>query len=207
MHQYLQAFAEWLVDFTHSLGYFGIFLLTALESTFAPIPSEVTMVPAGYLVQQGHMNFWMVLIASITGTLSGSLLNYWIAARYGRRFLMKYGHYLFFGPEKVEKLDRYFKSHGEISIFTGRLIPALRHVISFPAGLAHMDLKKFSLYTTLGGSLWMLTLLMIGYMIGDNKAMVKHYVPLITYAALAIVITMVSVYIIKHRRKIQREQQ
>jgi membrane protein DedA with SNARE-associated domain len=191
---------EWLVDFVHHFGYAGIFIMTALESTFVPVPSEVTMVPAGYLVQQGLMDFWAVWLASVTGTLAGSLLNYWIARHYGRRFLLAYGKYMLFGRDKMEKLDRFFARHGEISIFTARLIPGVRHVISFPAGLAHMDVKKFSLYTTLGGAIWMTTLMIVGYIIGDNKALVKHYMPYIISVFLFAVVVLVSWYIYRHRR-------
>ena len=139
----MESFAQWLVDFVHEFGYWGIFIMAFLESTFVPIPSEVTMVPAGYLVHQDKMNAWLVLFSSITGAIGGSLANYYIAFHYGRRFLYAYGKYLFFNHDKMQKLDKFFASHGEISTLTGRLIPGLRHVISFPAGLAHMDIKKF----------------------------------------------------------------
>jgi membrane protein DedA with SNARE-associated domain len=197
----LDLIAEWLVNFVHTLGYAGIFIMTFLESTFVPIPSEVTMVPAGYLVQKGEMHFLLVLLFSVLGTLAGSWFNYWIAKHYGRRFLLAYGKYLLFPPEKLTRMEDYFRSHGEISIFTGRLIPGLRHFISFPAGLSHMNLKKFCFYTGLGGGLWMLVLITIGYLIGDNKEMIHHYVPLITYAALALVGIAVFLYIRNHRKK------
>ena len=191
---------DWLVHFVHEFGYGGIFIMAFLESTFVPIPSEVTMVPAGYLVQQGKMNFWIVFFASTVGALGGSLANYFIAYHYGRRFLYKFGKYMFFDHEKMEKLDKYFASHGDISTFTGRLIPGLRHVISFPAGLAHMNLKKFCIYTTVGGGLWMLTLILVGYLIGDNPDLVHAYMPYITGAFLTCVIIMVSVYVRRHRK-------
>ncbi len=197
----MQAIAEWLVDFVHQFGYFGIFIMTFLESTFMPIPSEVTMIPAGYLVQQGHMSLPIVLFCSIAGTVTGSFAMYYVARQFGRRFLKAYGKFLLFGHEKMDKLDRYFASHGEISIFTGRLIPGVRHVISFPAGLAHMDMKKFCLYTAVGGGIWMTTLIVIGYVIGGNKALVKQYMPYVTACVIAGVVLMITVYMIRHRRK------
>lgn len=204
IHETLAAAAHWLVEFVHHFGYLGIFIMTFLESTFAPIPSEVTMVPAGYLVHKGEMNLWLVLFFSITGTLAGSYFNYWVAQHYGRRFLLAYGKYFFLAPEKIDYIERYFKSHGEISIFTGRLIPGLRHFISFPAGLARMDLKKFCIYTGVGGGIWMVTLTLTGYLIGDNKELVKTYMPFITYASLAAVTVMASVYVWRHRRKLKK---
>lgn len=197
----IEEFAAWLVDFVHALGYPGIFIMTFLESTFAPIPSEATMVPVGYLVHQGEMNFLLALFLSVTGTLSGSYFNYWIAKHYGRRFLLAYGKYMFFKPERMAQIEQYFSSHGDISIFTGRLIPGLRHFISFPAGLAHMDLKKFCFYTSLGGGIWMLTLIMVGYSIGGNKELVKHYMPIITYTALTSVVIIAVFYVRNHRNK------
>jgi len=200
----LQQAAEWLVEFVHHFGYVGIFVMTALESTFFPVPSEVTMIPAGYLAQQGKMQLPFILLASVAGTLFGSLFNYWIARHYGRRFLAAYGKYMFFGHDKMDKLDRFFSNHGEISIFTGRLIPGVRHVISFPAGLAHMNLRKFTVYTTIGGGLWMLTLIVIGYVIGGNKDLVKHYMPYITSIALMLVAVLVAYYAYRHRKKDKR---
>jgi membrane protein DedA with SNARE-associated domain len=192
---------QWLVDFVHHFGYWGIFIMTALESTFVPVPSEVTMIPAGYLVQQGQMDAWLVIFSSVSGTLVGSLFNYGIARTLGRRLMFAYGRYMFFGHDKMEKLDKYFASHGEISIFVARLIPGVRHVISFPAGLAHMHLGKFTLYTALGGTLWMSTLTLVGYIIGGNKELVRHYMPYITGAFLAGIVVLVAVYIYRHRKK------
>ena len=197
----LQAASEWLVHFVHTLGYPGIFIMTFLESTFVPIPSEVTMVPAGYLVQQGQMNMLLVLLASISGTLAGSVVNYYIAYYFGRRFLYRYGKYMFFSHEKMEKLDKFFASHGEISTFTGRLVPGLRHFIPFPAGLGHMNLKKFCIYTTAGGGIWMLTLTVVGYLIGGNRHKLRHYMPYITATALTVVATLILVYVWHYRRK------
>lgn len=202
-----QHLMEWLVDFVHMLGYPGVFIMTFLESTFVPIPSEVTMVPVGYLAYQGHMSLPVVLFLSISGTICGSLFNYYIAYHYGRRFLQAYGKYFLFGPDKMEKLDRFFATHGEISIFTGRLIPGVRHVISFPAGLARMDLRKFCIYTGAGGAIWMSVLIGIGYFIGGNKEMIKHYMRVITLGIIALLALMVIVYVINHRRKNGRNKE
>lgn len=197
----MEALAQWLVDFVHQFGYLGIFIMAFLESTFVPIPSEVTMVPAGYLVHQGEMKAWLVIASAISGAVGGSVANYYIAYHYGRRFLYAYGKYLFFNHEKMEKLDKFFAAHGEISTLTGRLVPGLRHVISFPAGLAHMDIKKFCLYTGVGGGLWMITLVLVGYVIGDNKELVRHTMPYVAGAAFTGVMVMILVYVRHHRGK------
>jgi membrane protein DedA with SNARE-associated domain len=196
----LEQISEWLVDFVHQFGYLGIFIMAFLESTFVPLPSEVTMIPAGYLVQQGHMNFLIVVLVSTFGALGGALANYYVAFHFGRRFLYAYGKYFFFSHKKMDSLDQFFKSHGDISTFTGRLIPGLRHFIAFPAGLAHMNLKKFCIYTGVGSGIWMTTLITIGYLIGGNKHLVREYTPYITAAVVIAVLVVVVLYVWRHRR-------
>lgn len=200
----METIVNWLVEFVHTFGYVGIFVMTFLESTCAPVPSEVTMIPAGYLVQQGHMDLFWVLFSSVSGTLCGSLFMYWFASHFGRRFLYRYGKYFFFKHERMEKLDKFFGKHGEISIFTGRLIPGVRHVISFPAGLAQMNLKKFCLYTGLGGSLWMSILVAVGYIIGDNSKLIHEYMPYITTAVVGTVFLLIVLYVAKQRKKMKQ---
>jgi membrane protein DedA with SNARE-associated domain len=197
----LEIFAEWLVDVVQWAGYIGVFVATFLESTFVPIPSEVTMIPVGVLVQSGDMNLIIVIAISVIGAVSGALFNYYIAYHYGRRFLYNYGKYLFFNHDKMEKLDKFFASHGEISTFTGRLVPGLRHIIAFPAGLAHMNLKKFCIYTGAGGGIWMTTLIMVGYIIGGNKEVMHKYATYISLGAVAGVILLIGFYIWHQRRK------
>ncbi len=202
MSSRLEALCEWLVEFVHHFGYVGIFAMSFLESTFVPIPGEVTMVPAGVLVQQGHMNFFMVVFCATLGALGGSLANYYLAYYLGRKFFYAYGKYFFFTHEKIDKLDKFFSKHGDISTFTGRLIPGLRHFIAFPAGLGHMDLKKFCIYTTLGSGIWMTILTSVGYLIGDNTEMVHHYLPYISGAVVLLVIVGIIFYISRLGKKI-----
>lgn len=201
----LEHIGEWLVEFVHQFGYLGIFIMTFLESTFVPIPSEVTMVPAGYLVQQGHMHFLTVITVATFGALSGSIFNYYFAYFLGRKFFYNYGKYFFFTHDKIDKVDKFFSSHGDISTFSGRLLPGVRHFIAFPAGLGHMDLKKFCIYTTLGSGIWMTVLTILGYLIGDNKEMVHRYIPYISGALLVAVVILVAFYISHHRKKARSE--
>lgn len=189
----------WIVDFVHHLGYPGIFIMTFLESTFAPIPSEATMIPVGYLVYQGKMDLTLAIALSIAGTVAGSLFNYWIAYAFGRRILVRFGKYFFMDEEKLRAIERFFDSHGPISIFSGRLIPGVRHFISFPAGLSMMNLRLFTLYTALGGSIWMCTLIGLGYYIGENQETLHHYVSLITKGILLFLAMLVGVYAYRRR--------
>ena len=166
---------NFIVETIGNLGYFGIFILMFLESTVFPIPSEVVMIPAGYLAHKGEMNIYIVIILGALGSLCGALFNYYFALKFGRTFLMKYGKYFFVSHETIEKTEVFFKDHGHISTFSGRLIPGLRHYISLPAGLARMNLFVFCLYTTLGATIWVIILTILGYYIGDNEALVKEY--------------------------------
>ena len=195
----LHQFVTWLVEVVHHLGYIGIFIMTFVESTFVPIPAEITMIPAGYLVHQGKMDFLPALLASIVGTVGGSYFNYWIAKKYGRDLFIRYGKYLMMTPAKLTKLENFFYEHGVISTLTGRLIPGLRHYISFPAGLARMNLNKFIIYTALGGGIWMAVLLGLGYYIGENEELVMSYLPMAKLAILALVGVIALFYILRMR--------
>lgn len=193
---------HWLVELIETLGYPGVFIMSALESTFMPIPSEATLIPAGYLIHQGKMDGTIVFILAVAGTMAGSLTNYFIAKACGRYLLVKYGRYFFMNEEKLEKMEQYFMRHGSISIFLGRLVFGVRHFISFPAGLANMNLVKFSVYTGLGGAIWTAILLVLGYMIGDNQELVKSLMPEIKIGCLVIVAMISGVYWWRNKRKL-----
>lgn len=124
------------------------------------------MIPAGYLVYRGDMNAVIAVIAGVAGSLAGALLNYWLALRFGREFLIRFGKYFFFTESSMQKMESYFTKHGEISTFVGRLIMGVRQYISLPAGLARMNLAKFCFYTSLGAGIWVVILVLIGYYIG-----------------------------------------
>lgn len=166
---------NFVVDTVGSLGYIGIFLMMFLESSFFPFPSEVVMIPAGYLAYKGEMNIYIAIFSGILGSLMGALFNYFLAIKLGRSFLVKYGRYFFIKEETIVKMEEFFKSHGHISTFSGRLIPAVRQYISFPAGLAKMNIFVFSIYTTLGAAIWVIILTLLGYYLGDNELLIKEY--------------------------------
>ena len=194
---------NFIVETVSSLGYTGIFVMMFLESSFFPFPSEVVMVPAGYLAARGEMNIFLALLAGIAGSLAGAVFNYFLAMRFGRAFLSKYGKYVLVKEETLEKMEDFFAKHGHISTFSGRLIPAVRQYISLPAGLARMDLWKFSLYTSLGAGIWVLILTLLGYFIGQNEALVKEYLQVIIISILVLLAILILFYIrIKVKKKI-----
>lgn len=166
---------NFIVETVSSLGYAGIFIMMFLESSFFPFPSEVVMIPAGYLAYKGEMNMYLVILFGILGSLAGALFNYYFAVKLGRTFLMKYGKYVLISEETILKMEDFFKKHGHISTFSGRLIPVVRQYISLPAGLARMNLFVFSLYTSLGAGIWVAILAVLGYYLGGNEALIKEY--------------------------------
>ncbi|HYA85447.1 MAG TPA: DedA family protein, partial [Nitrospirota bacterium] len=165
----------WLVQTIGALGYPGIFLLMAMESSVIPIPSELVMPPAGYLSQQGQLNMTIVILCGTAGSVVGAYANYFAAHYLGRPLILKYGKYVWITEEKFSKVERFFKDHGEISTFIARLLPVVRHLISLPAGLVGMNHLKFSLYTMLGAGIWVTVLSCIGYFIGANQDLIMKY--------------------------------
>ena len=193
--------AQFLVNQIGDMGYVGIFLLMFLESTFFPFPSEIIMIPAGYLAYQGEMNLYMVILVGILGSVAGALLNYYLAMHLGRKIILKYGKYFFIKEETLDKLDIFFAKHGEISTFTGRLIPGIRQLISLPAGLARMNMAKFSFYTAIGAGLWVVVLVAVGYVVGSNQELISEYMKSATLIALVSVVLIIIFYVVRNRRR------
>jgi membrane protein DedA with SNARE-associated domain len=194
----------WLVNTIGALGYSGIFLLMAMESSVIPIPSELVMPPAGYLAHQGQMNIWAAILMGTVGSLVGAYANYYAAHYLGRPLLLKYGKYVWITEEKFAKVERYFKDHGEISTFIGRLLPVVRHLISLPAGLAGMNHVKFSLYTLAGAGIWVTILTWIGYVIGAEQELIMKYSHQALIGVVAVSTVIIYFYVRNHRKKTAR---
>ena len=151
-----------------ALGYGGVVLLMAIESACVPLPSEIIMPFAGYLVSRGQLNLWGVGIAGAVGCVLGSLVAYWVGMYGGRPLIEKYGRYLLISRQDLEMADRWFGRYGEAIIFTSRLLPAIRTFIAFPAGVARMNLTRFVLYTFAGSLPWCLGLAFVGQKLGEQ---------------------------------------
>ncbi len=196
----LTEFANYLVDTIFHFGYIGIFILMAIESSFIPFPSEIVLIPAGYLAYQGEMSITLIMISAIVGSLTGAYINYLISMSLGRAFILRYGKYFFISEETLQKLDSFFYTHGSISTFTGRLIPGIRQLISIPAGMCKMDLKKFTLYTAFGAGIWALILVLLGYFIGENQKLIHTYLKEITLVTLLLITLLIIWYIKRHKK-------
>ena len=195
---------EFVVNIAREFGYLGIFVMMFLESTFFPFPSEVAMIPAGILAAKSEMNLFLAIIVGTVGSLGGALFNYYLAKKFGRAGVLKFGKYFFFNEKKLQKMETFFVKHGSFSTFFARLIPGVRQLVSLPAGLSKMHLGKFSLYTTLGAGLWVTILALLGYVIGDNEALWKDYLHQIVLGTLGLIVlaSLLYVYLNKRAKKI-----
>jgi len=200
----LSEIINWIVETVGMLGYAGIVIMMFLESSFVPFPSEVVMIPAGYLAFKGEMNLMIAILCGIVGSLSGALFNYYLAIKLGRPLLIRYGTYVMFNEDTLSRMEGFFNRHGHISTFIGRLIPVIRQYISLPAGLANMNLVIFSLYTSLGAGIWVIILALLGYYIGENEVLIKAYLHNIIVVLLLFCIIGATLYYWRYQRKQKR---
>lgn len=196
-----EQFTEYLLELMGQLDYLAIFLLMAAESSILPVPSELVMIPAGYLAATGKLDVWLALLAANAGSVAGSVGSYYLALWLGRPFLLRFGKYVLIDKAHLDKTEEFLRAHGEISIFTGRFLPGIRHLISLPAGLGRMRMGRFILYTLVGASMWNAVLLVLGYVIGENQAWVRDNMALVIWSAVAFAAATVIGYIYWQRRR------
>lgn len=192
---------DWVVAVVERFGYPGIVLGMFLESSCFPFPSEVIMIPAGYLAHEGKMSFTMAVAMGILGSWLGALFNYYLALFLGRPLLLKWGKYFFVDEKKFEKGERFFQKHGEIGTFTARLIPVVRQYISLPAGIVRMNIARFLFWTGLGAGIWVTVLVWIGYVAGQNQDLIKKYSKEATLLAIGGCAVIIAVYVWVQRRR------
>jgi membrane protein DedA with SNARE-associated domain len=197
----MNAFLNWLIEAIGTMGYSGILFLMFIESTFIPLPSELVIPPAGYLIYQKQMNWFGVIASGTAGSLLGALFNYGIAIFLGRPFILRYGKYFGVSERHFRKGEDFFLQHGNISTFVGRLILGVRHYISFPAGLCRMNLMKFCFYTAFGAGIWVCILAYIGYFVGNNRERIMEVSRQWTVYIIIGCILLVVLYIFWHKRK------
>jgi membrane protein DedA with SNARE-associated domain len=181
-----------LVNFAHALGYVGIYFYMLLVGTFIPVPSELVLLPAGYLAAKGEMNLYLVWICAALGSLSGALINYFLAKFIINKFLKD--------KPVIKKVTKFWKEHGKISAFLAPLTPGLGQYISIPAGLSHMPLRWFIPLTFSANLIWTGFLIMIGYLFGAGEKAHKEVV----YGSLILlggVIVIASIYVFLEMRK------
>ena len=197
--------ANTVIFVIETTGYVGIALLMALESANIPIPSEVIMPFAGFLVWEEKLNWWLVIFAGAFGNLLGSLVSYYLGKWGGRPFLERYGRYFFITKHDLDLGDRLFAKYGPITIFASRVLPIVRTFISFPAGMARMNIWKFSLYTFTGSFIWSMMLAYAGLITGENWDGLKEYFRTFDWLIAGIIVALGIWWIWRHIKLLKRE--
>ena len=201
----LERFIDWLLHTLLDLGYPGIVALMAMESSILPIPSELVMPPAGDWAAKGQMSFAVALVCGVLGSVIGALANYYGAQLIGRPLIQRYGKYVLLSETNLLRSERFFAQHGEISTLIGRLFPVIRHLISIPAGLHRMPLRKFILYTAAGAAVWCAILTWIGYFLGQHEGVLRseeihRYVTRALLVLIPLTLLGIWIYVLRRRR-------
>ncbi|MCX5893848.1 MAG: DedA family protein [Deltaproteobacteria bacterium] len=188
--------------FINQCSYVGIFVLMTLESMVFPIPSELVMPFAGFLIFQGSFDPLAVMVASSLGSVAGSLISYGMG-RMGEPVVLRYGRYLLLNVHHLEWTKKFFDRHGGKTIFISRFIPVVRHLISIPAGLARMPLAPFLLYTLVGATLWNGFLTYLGVRLKENWRIIQQYTHILDYFIVAVLVAVVAYFFwkLKHSRE------
>jgi membrane protein DedA with SNARE-associated domain len=207
MMEIIQSVVDWYMA---NLSYFTVFLLMVVESSFIPFPSEVVVPFAAYKSAEGGMNVFLVVLAATLGALVGALVNYYLAKYLGRPLVYKFagskiGKILLLSEEKVLHAEDYFNRNGNVSTFIGRLVPAVRQLISIPAGLARMNMRNFIIFTVAGAGIWNIILAVIGYFAYELKDKILPYLDEALYILGALFIIYLIVKAVRNRNKKKEE--
>ena len=201
----MEQFSQLVLDFISSWGYFAVAILMAAENACIPIPSELILGFAGFLVYLGTMSFGGALAAGMIGGILGSLFAYAVGHRGGRSFVDKYGHYFFIKKSHVDVAQDWFDRYGLKAVFFSRMLPVVRTFISLPAGFAHVDLKKFVVYTIAGSLPWTALILYLGLFFGENWKKLLDYGHEASIAFIVICLIAGVVLYVRHRRRKARK--
>ncbi|MFY0759980.1 DedA family protein [Metabacillus dongyingensis] len=203
---------NWITDFMEQYGYFGIFLMIALENIFPPIPSEVVLPFGGFMTTNSDMNVIGVILAATAGSVVGAVILFWIGLQLDverlEKIIDKWGHVLRVKKKDVHRADAWFDKYGIWTVFFCRMVPLLRSLISIPAGMSNMNFLKFVLFTTFGTLIWNIALVMLGASLGEAWPKINDYVGVyssVIYAVLGVVAVVFIIWFIR-RRQTKRTQ-
>jgi membrane protein DedA with SNARE-associated domain len=197
--------AAWVIDVVHAFGYAGVAVLLILENLFPPIPSELILPLVGFLTGQGRLAFPLAVAAATAGSVAGALVLYGLGRCLGRRrlrrFVERFGHWLFLEPSDLEAAQRWFERHGGKAVLICRLVPFARSAISIPAGIERMAIWRFVVYTTVGSGLFNATLIGLGWWLGAQWEIVQRYTAVLEWAVWVAIVTAVSWFIWRRARR------
>lgn len=199
-------FQEIISLYLEHVNYFTVFIFMAIESSFIPFPSEIVIPPAAFKAANGDLNIYLVVLSGSLGALTGALFNYYIAISLGRKLIYKFAntkfaHLLMISEDSIVKSEQYFLKYGNLSTLIGRLVPAVRQLISLPAGLAKMNIGSFVLFTVIGSTLWNCILAALGYFLYEKQDLLKKYYSEISYGFLIVGVLFVLFLIYKSFKK------
>ena len=204
MTSIIELVSNFAINIIGSLGYWGVFIGMTLESACIPLPSEVIMPFAGFAVSEGKMTLLGITIVGTLGNLLGGLIAYFVGLKGGRPFLEKYGKYLLISHSKLDLADAWFEKYGHEAVLISRMLPAIRTFISLPAGIARMDLKKFTIYTFLGSLPWTFALAYIGVQLGPHWELIRGYFHILDIIVAIGIIGVIAYLIYKYKKTNKR---
>lgn len=205
MYEFVERIFFFIKDIISSLGYFGIGGGMLIESACIPLPSEMILPLAGFMVADGKIDLWLANVAVAAGSLLGSTLAYIVGYYGGRPFILKYGKYFFISEEHFYKAENTFKKYGAAAVFFGRLLPVIRTFISLPAGIARMNFRKFITYSLIGMLPWNFILIFLGFKLGANyETVVRPVFKRFEYVVIAAIVLVILFFIVRavfHRKR------
>ena len=200
MTEIIEFLRIWSEKIMMGMGYPGIFLIMLLECVFPPIPSEVVMPLAGFLVSQGQFNFWLVMLSGTLGSLAGALVLYylgvWADEAILRNWVRKHGRWIQVNEADIDRVQKWFTRHGQSVIFFGRMVPIIRSLISIPAGMERMRMGKFIFYTVSGSIIWNVLLTYGGMLLGENWSIIINWLDIYQNVVLVILVVLLVAFIV-----------
>ena len=194
----LETLAQYLLDLTVQIGYVGIFVALMLVFTFIPLPSQIVLIPAGYLANQGTLELGWILFAGTLGGITGAHINYYLAHYFGRNFILKYGHYVLIKEEVFKDIEKFFEKHGAFSVSIAFISPGIGQLASLPAGAAGMNRRIFFLSALFGAFVWNCMMVFSGYYFGAYQEWIFDHIALLFTGLFLIMAAIAAIYFYYH---------
>ena len=196
----IASFVSWATDWVETVGPAALAVLMLVETVFPPIPSELVLPFAGFLIGQGELHPITTLVAATAGSVTGALAIYAASRAGGRPLVERFGRHVKLTTKDLDRADRWFDDHGSVAVFVARMIPGVRSLVSVPAGTTNMPIVRFTLLTAAGSMIWNAGMLGAGYLLGDNWDRIETFVGPISLVVGGSIVAVVVVFIVRRRR-------